>query len=116
MLTELEALNHKLADAARTRFDAGEIGQIDFNLARVRYGESRSALINGAEIYRLECSSLGRLLGNAVGAEPEPAGELKAEPLHTDMEKLLDQAKANRADLKAAQTETRRAPGRNEIE
>jgi cobalt-zinc-cadmium efflux system outer membrane protein len=108
LLTELEALNHKLADAARTRFDAGEIGQIDFNLARVRYGESRRALIDGAETYRLECSSLGRLLGNAVGAEPEPAGELKAEPLHTDMEKLLDQAKANRADLKAAQTETRR--------
>jgi cobalt-zinc-cadmium efflux system outer membrane protein len=108
LLTELEELNHKLADAARTRFDAGEIGQIDFNLARVRYGESRSALIAGTEIYRLECSNLGRLLGNAVGAEPEPVGDLIAKPLHTDIEKLLDQTKANRADLKAAQTEIRR--------
>jgi cobalt-zinc-cadmium efflux system outer membrane protein len=79
LLTELEALNRKLADAARTRFEAGEIGQIDFNLARMRYGESRSELINGNEIYRLECSSLGRLLGNAVGVEPEPAGDLVAE-------------------------------------
>ena len=74
LLAELEALNHKLADAARTRFDAGEIGQIDFNLARMRYGESRSDLINGKEVYQLECSSLGRLLGNAAGAQPEPAG------------------------------------------
>jgi outer membrane protein, heavy metal efflux system len=105
LLTELEALNHKLADAAQTRFKAGEIGQIDFNLARVRYGESRSELINGIEIYRLECSSLGRLLGNAVGAEPEPAAELVAEPLQVDMGKLLDVAKAKRPDLKAARAE-----------
>jgi outer membrane protein, heavy metal efflux system len=108
LLTELEALNHKLADAAQTRFDAGEIGQIDFNLARVRYGESRSALINGTEIYRLECSSLGRLLGNGVGAEPEPAGELVAELLQINMEKLLDLAQAKRPDLKAAKSEISR--------
>src|ERR1700730_4735293 len=108
LLTELETLNHKLADAARTRFDAGEIGQIDFNLARVRYGESRSALINGTEIYRLQCSSLGRLLGNAVGAEPKPAGELVAEPLQVDMEKFLDVAKAKRPDLKVAKSEISR--------
>jgi len=108
LLTELEALDHKLADAAQTRFDAGEIGQIDFNLARVRYGESRNALINGKEIYRLECSSFGRLLGNAVGTEPEPAGELIAKPLQIDMEKLLDVARAKRPDLKAATTEVAR--------
>ena len=71
LLAELEALNHRLADAAQARFDAGQIGQIDLNLTRVRYGESRSALINGLQVYRLECSSLGRLLGNAVSAEPE---------------------------------------------
>lgn len=108
LLGELEALNHKLADAARTRFDAGEIGQIDFNLARVRYGESRRALIEGTEIYQLECSSLGRLLGNAAGAQPDPAGELKAEPLHIDMEKLLELARTNRPDLMASRTETSR--------
>src|SRR5580700_4109851 len=45
LLADLEALNHKLADAAKSRFESGEIGQIDFNLARVRYGESRSQLI-----------------------------------------------------------------------
>ena len=72
LLGELEALNHKLADAARTRFDAGEIGQIDFNLARVRYGESRSTMINGREIYRLECSSLGRYWAMRLERNPNP--------------------------------------------
>jgi outer membrane protein, heavy metal efflux system len=108
LLTELQALNRKMADAARTRFDVGEIGQIDFNLARVRYGESRSALINGQQIYRLQCSSLGRLLGNALGPEPEPAGELRAEAVQIDMEKLLDEAKEKRPDLRAARVEISR--------
>ena len=108
LLADLEALNHKLADAARSRFDVGEIGQIDFNLARMRYGESRAELINGNEVYRLECSSLGRLLGNAVGAEPEPAGDLAAKPLQIDVERLLDVAKAKRPDIKAAGTDISR--------
>jgi cobalt-zinc-cadmium efflux system outer membrane protein len=108
LLTELEALNHKLADAARSRFEAGEIGLIDFNLARMRYGESRSELINGNEIYRVECSSLGRLLGNAAGTEPEPNGSLVVEPSQFDIEKLLEIATANRPDLKAGSAEISR--------
>src|SRR6185437_14603912 len=74
LLSDLAGLNRRLADAAQARFDAGEIGQIDFNLARVRYGESRRALIEGRELYRIERSSLGRLLGGTAGAEPEPTG------------------------------------------
>jgi cobalt-zinc-cadmium efflux system outer membrane protein len=105
LLTDLETLNHKLADAAQTRFESGEIGQIDFNLARVRYGESRSQLIDGNELYRLECSSLGRLLGNAAGPEPRPIGDLVAEPERLDAEKLLAHARAKRPDLAAAKAE-----------
>src|ERR1700722_2040870 len=105
LLTDLEALNHKLADAAKSRFESGEIGQIDFNLARVRYGESRSQLIDGNELYRLQCSSLGRLLGNAAGPEPQPIGDLVAEPSRLDPEKLLTLARAKRPDLAAAKAE-----------
>jgi cobalt-zinc-cadmium efflux system outer membrane protein len=105
LLTDLEALNHKLADAAKSRFESGEIGQIDFNLARVRYGESRSQLIDGNELYRLQCSSLGRLLGNAAGPEPQPIGDLVAEPSRLDPEKLLTIAKSKRPDLAAAKAE-----------
>ena len=105
LLAELEALDQRLFRAAQARFEAGEIGQIDLNLSRVRYGESRRAKIDGVELYRLECSSLGRLLGNAVGSEPEPAGELTVELAKADLPNLLTTAHANRPDEKAAQTE-----------
>jgi outer membrane protein, heavy metal efflux system len=108
LLADLEALNHKLADAAKSRFESGEIGQIDFNLARVRYGESRSQLIDGNELYRLQCSSLGRLLGNAAGPEPQPVGDLVAEPSRLDPEKLLTLARSKRPDLAAAKAEISR--------
>jgi outer membrane protein TolC len=108
LVTELESLDHRLLDAARARFDAGEIGQIDLNLTRARYGESRRARIDSLEAYRLQRSSLGRLLGNAAGAEPEPGGDLKIEPLQTDLTKLLAIARANRADIMAAQMEIAR--------
>ena len=49
----------------------------------------------------------GRLLGQCGWQGTRACRRLKAEPLHTDMEKLY-QAKANRADVRAAQTETRR--------
>ena len=105
---ELESLDHRLLEAARARFEAGEIGQIDLNLSRVRYGESQRARLDGLEAYRLQRSNLGRLLGNAAGAEPEPDGDLKVEPLKTDLANLLATARANRPDIKAAQTEISR--------
>jgi outer membrane protein, heavy metal efflux system len=108
LLSDLAGLNRRLADAAQARFDAGEIGQIDFNLARVRYGESRRALIEGRELYRIERSSLGRLLGGTAGAEPEPTGELETGAPRLDIEKLLEVARANRPDLKAARAEIAR--------
>jgi cobalt-zinc-cadmium efflux system outer membrane protein len=108
LISELESLDRRLAEAAQARFDAGEIGQIDLNLSRVRYGESRRARIDRAEIYRLLRSSLGRLLGDVAGAEPEAVGDLKPEPLNKDVEKLLALATANRPDVKAAQLEIAR--------
>jgi cobalt-zinc-cadmium efflux system outer membrane protein len=115
LLGELEALNQRLAEAAQTRFEAGEISQIDFNLARVRYGESRRALIDGRERYRLERSSLGRLLGRAVGPEPEPAAKQQLAPAPVDVERLFEIARANRPDLKAAQLEIARVKTEAEL-
>ena len=108
LLTELEILDRKLNDAAQARLQAGEIGQIDANLARVRFGESSRALIQSRERYRLERSSLGRLLGQAAGTEPEPTGDLQVEPLHCEAEKLLESARENRPDFKAARLEISR--------
>jgi cobalt-zinc-cadmium efflux system outer membrane protein len=103
LLKDLEKLDYRLFDAARARFEAGEIGEIELNLSRVRYGESRRARIDAVEEYRLRRSSLGRLMGNAAGPEPEPSGDLKVEPLKADLATLLATAGAHRPDIKAAQ-------------
>jgi cobalt-zinc-cadmium efflux system outer membrane protein len=99
LLSELEALDERLFDAAHTRYEAGEIGQIDLNLTRARYGETRRARIESVEAYRLQRSSLGRLLGDAVGVEPEPAGNFKIEALKGNLDNLLAAARVNRPDI-----------------
>ncbi len=108
LLTELESLNKRLLGAAQARFNAGEIGRIDLNLSRVRYGESRRARIEGREAYRLQCSSLGRLLGNGGDAAPEPAADPGIESLRTDLDDLLTVARTNRPDARAAKLEIAR--------
>ncbi len=108
LLAELADLDRKLNEAGQARLNAGEISQIDANLARVRYGESERALIESRERYRLERSSLGRLLGEATGPEPEPRGAMTIEPLHIDSSHLLELAKRNRPDYQAAQLEVAR--------
>lgn len=108
LLKELANLDRKLNDAGQARLQAGEIGQIDANLARVRYGESQRALIQSGERYRLERSSLGRLLGEAAGPEPQPRGDMTVEPIHVDSGQLLEIAKRNRPDYQSAQFEVAR--------
>ncbi len=108
LFKELAALDGKLNDAAQARLRVGEIGQIDANLARVRYGQSSRALLEARDRYRVERLSLGRLLGGAAGAQPEPAGGLQVEPLVVDAENLLAMAKDNRPDYRAAKLEIAR--------
>ncbi|MDO8431429.1 MAG: TolC family protein [Candidatus Binatus sp.] len=108
LLTEVEALDARLLEAARIRLSAGEIGQIDHNLAVVRYGQSQRALIQGQEIYRLQRSSLGRLLGGYAGPEPDPTGDFNPPKLAIDLETLVANAKSRRPDLRARQLEVAR--------
>ena len=63
LLAELEALNHKLADAARTRFDAGRNWTNRFQSRARAIRREPQHDDQRREIYRLECSSLGRLAG-----------------------------------------------------
>ncbi len=108
LFKELAALDGKLNDAAQARLKVGEIGQIDANLARVRFGQSSRALLEALDRYQIERLSLGRLLGGAAGAKPEPAGGLQVEPLVVDAEKLLAMARENRPDYRAAKLEIAR--------
>ena len=108
LLHELAALDQRLFKAARVRFTAGEIGRIDFNLAQVRYGESERALIEGTEVYRLQRSSLGRLLGEAAGPEPVPAMPGAPQLPDFKIEQLLERALQQRPDLRAREFEVSR--------
>lgn len=107
LLHELQALDSRLLNAARARLAAGEIGQIDFNLAQVRYGESSRALIEGRERYRLQRSSLGRLLGAAAGPEPSPAPVQMPLPDYR-LDQMEASAMRNRPDLGARELEVTR--------
>ncbi len=108
LFRELQALDSRLLSAARMRLKAGEIGQIDFNLAQVRYGESSRALVEGRERYRLQCSSLGRLLGGAAGAEPVPSPLAQMALPDYRLDDLIASAMQNRPDLRARQFEISR--------
>ncbi|MGH7913220.1 MAG: TolC family protein [Candidatus Binataceae bacterium] len=108
LVNELEKLDARLYEAARARLSAGEIGQIDYNLAEVRYGQTSRASIEAHEHYRAQRSSLGRLLGGAAGPEPEPADNYSSKLPATDLESLIVLAMRNRPDLRAGELEIAR--------
>ena len=108
LLGELEKLDSRLYNAARMRLKAGEIGQIDYNLAEVRYGETSRALIEARERYRAQRSSLGRLLGGTAGPEPDPADDYTLKLPASDLRSLVDIAVRSRPDLRAGELEITR--------
>jgi outer membrane protein, heavy metal efflux system len=108
LLGELEKLDSRLHEAARMRLKAGEIGQIDYNLAAVRYGETSRALVEARERYRAQRSTLGRLLGGTAGPEPEPADDYNLKLPASDLRTLIDMAVRNRPDLRASELEIAR--------
>jgi outer membrane protein, heavy metal efflux system len=108
LLAELAQLDFNLLQAARTRLDAGEINQVEYNSAQIRYGQSHRALLESRERYRLQRSSLGRLLGGQAGAEPEPAGSSRLKPAQLEIQTLLVNARRSRPDLRARQFEIAR--------
>ena len=115
LVKEVEELDQRLYEAARARLSAGEIGQIDYNLAEVRYGEARHASVEARERYRAQRSSLGRLLGGASGPEPEPVDDYHLKLPATDLESLVAIALRERPDLCAAELEIARLQSEAEL-
>lgn len=108
LLSELAKLDFNLLDAARMRLDAGEINQVEYNSAQISYGQTHRALVQARERYRLQRSSLGRLLAGQAGPEPEPAGETRLKPVAIEIESLIVNARKSRPDLRARQVEIAR--------
>ena len=60
------ALNRRLADAAARQLEAGEISQLEYNLATVEYGRSRARALAARREQETAASELRRLLGVAA--------------------------------------------------
>jgi cobalt-zinc-cadmium efflux system outer membrane protein len=108
LVERLEELDRSLNAAAQARLKAGKISEIESNLAQVRLGQTRRDLVEGRERYRIERSSLGRLLAGRAGPEPEPAGDYATTLEPIDLDSLLSVARAGRPDLRARQLEVAR--------
>jgi outer membrane protein TolC len=72
LLTKLTRLDLDLVQAARARLDAGEINQVEYNSARIRYGQSHRALLQGRERYRLQRSSSDACWADRLGPNLNP--------------------------------------------
>jgi outer membrane protein, heavy metal efflux system len=101
LLDELQSLDARLLKAAQSRMMAGDISQIELNLAQVSYGQTQLAAVAELERYRLQRSSLGRLLGGKVGREPQPSGRLEPTPIDANLDDLVERARLHRPDLEA---------------
>jgi outer membrane protein TolC len=108
LLERLEDLDRSLNAAAQARLKAGKISEIESNLAQVRLGQTRRDLVDGRDHYRVERSSLGRLLAGRAGLEPEPAGDYNTNWEPIDLDSLLSVARNSRPDLRARQLEIAR--------
>ncbi len=100
LLGQRQELDGRLYQAARQRLRAGEIAYIDFNSAQIRYGETNRSMVEARERYRIQRSGLGRVLGGAMGAEPEPARPVVRPGPELKLATLMATAMEQRPDLK----------------
>ena len=100
---EALTLSESLRDAAKTLVDAGDVPELDLLRAdvEVRRAENRLRLEETA------AATIGRTLALLVGLpadiSPTATGSLLLDPVPGTMQELLDRARANRPDLKAAE-------------
>ena len=90
---EILGLNQRLADAAQRQLAAGEISRLDFNLAVVELGRSRSRALAARRERVQSAFELERLVGLPRGTAVEPVFDPS---VHTerDLQPLADSATA----------------------
>ena len=107
---EILALNQRLADVAQRQLTAGEISRLDFNLAVVELGRSRSRMLATRRERAQAALELERLVGLPRGTPIEPVFDPSAhterdlQPLTDstdtlDIDRLTQRALGRRPDL-----------------
>lgn len=100
LATEVLALNGRLADVATRQLTAGDISQLDANLATVEFGRSRSRALAARRGREQAESELRRLLGVPAATPIIPAIDLRGGP-HAGLGARQDSARNRVAGLGA---------------
>ncbi|MFP2923777.1 TolC family protein [Pyxidicoccus sp. 3LG] len=96
--------------AAEQRLQAGDASRIEVNTARVELGQASRARVRAVQRRVQALGELRLLLGMEPGDEVVPEGNLRVEAAPVPaLSVLLEQAAAQRADLKAARAEVEAA-------
>jgi len=93
-------LNGKLLEITRERLAAGDIPELEVNLARVELVRSEARKIEAERGLSLLLARLRTLLGVPAGEEVEFIGVGERKPLGVSLEEVLRLALGNRPDLK----------------
>lgn len=105
---QVEELNRRIRDASKARFEAGVAPIMEFNLAEIRYGESRKKTYVATASLQNAALALRRLLGRESDRSVQLVGELRTSPKTILLPDLLHRGQTQRPDLIAAKTEVSR--------
>lgn len=109
-LTDLSiALSRQLLEVTRERLAAGDIPELEMNLAKVELARSEGARIDAAKALNQNQAKLLTLMGLPVGTQPAISGKLEpAISLSKSLADLKELAQEQRPDLQALKAEKER--------
>lgn len=103
-------INRQLLEIAEARFAAGDIPELELNLAKVELARSMVARVESSKFLFQQRLRLGSLMGRSIGDGEEVAGRLdRGITMSATLSELKAFASANRPDLKALEVECARA-------
>jgi len=109
-------LVQSLADVAGKRFEAGDIPQIEVNLAQAQVGRAERSRRLARSAYDVACAALAEVVGLDPMHAPEPLGELALPPsTPAPVSELLAGALLHRSDLEALRSTIEAAQARIEL-
>lgn len=99
-------LGRQLLEVARERLAAGDIPELEMNLARVELGRNEGARLEAERELFQSRSRLASVMGLPAGDLPDAIGTLNGGPaIVMDVEELKRRALANRPDIRALEAQ-----------